>query len=463
MKISAFEHKDAALLLDLLRFFKPPETLKLCLSLPKGFEGKAPSWMEQKRDVSPKKTRVVARQNQQELEKLHQFFFCSSFRCLKIAHEMPKLNLALFGDLEPSCLLHEAKDFPDIKIHYSDLTAWLNDAPKDRLLVCSSAIILQALLINEPDDLWLLAFDEDELVLDLRLCGSTQSHHRAYRQLSAWCECMEIYDDIDRLSLSRSYENNASSYGFFAEFYDRYMSHVDYSEWIDMILSWAFHFMETTPKIVLEMACGTAKISEQLVFKGMDVDGFDASPFMLHQAYKKNFKPKLHLASLTDPPKRENHYELILCLFDSINYLLRSEEVSIAIHNAWLALQTNGLLVFDISTIYNSKENFFDVIQTHHFAEASIVHHAFYDELRLRQRSFLNLYRKGGTAVIPSQEEHCQRVYSHKEILSLIHNSPFELKGIFATEARGNLINKKMQNLDQRYPRLFYMLQKNPK
>ena len=131
------------------------------------------------------------------------------------------------------------------------------------------------------------------------------------------------------------------------------------------------------------------------------------------------------------------------------------------IHNAWLALQPGGLFVFDISTIYNSRNHFYDEINNHQFEDATIVQHAFFDELRLRQRSFLTLYRRRGTAFVMSQEEHCQRVYYHREIISIIKDSPLELKGIFTTEVRGNLIGKRQQDLDNRYPRLFYMLQKS--
>lgn len=461
MNIAAFNGQDATLLIELLRFFKQPKELQLSLSLPQEYEGETPAGWKLEEDKAPAALRVVTNQSREQLTRLHQFYFCSSFRCLLIRAEIPKLSPALFGDLEPCCLSSEADSFPQIGRHYPELKAWLHDMPKDTLLVTSQALIPDALMINEPDDLWLLAFDEDNLLLDLRLEESSQVHYRAYKQLAAWCLCLEYYEEIDRLSLSRCYQNSAGSYGFFAEFYDRYMAHVDYSEWIEMILTWARHFMRATPKVVLEMACGTANISEQLVFKGMKVDGFDSSPFMLHEASKKSFKPNLFLASLTDTPERENHYDLILCLFDSINYLLKKEEVKKTIGNAHLALKPGGLFVFDISTVYNSRNNFYDEINHHQFEDATIVQHAYYDEVRLRQRSFLTLYRRKGTGYVMSQEEHCQRVYYHREIMSMIKDSPLELKGIFATEARGNLINRKQQDLDLRYPRLFYMLQKS--
>ena len=461
MNIAAFGEQDTRLLLELLRFFKPPENPKPSLSLPHGFENRVPAGWELKENEAYSKMRVVANQSKEQRAELNQFYFCSYFRCLLVRGNLPELGPALFADLELCCLASEAGHFPQIKRHYPELKAWLADIPKDTLLVTSQAYIPEALLINEPDDLWLIAFDDDALVLDLRLDDSSQAHYRAHSQLAVWCMCLEYYEEIERLSLSRCYQNNAGSYGFFAEFYDRYMAHVDYSEWIEMILSWACHFMQSTPKVVLEAACGTAKISEQLVFKGMEVDGFDSSPFMLHEANKKSFKPNLYLASLTDAPIRENHYELILCLFDSINYLLKEEEVLKTMNNAHLALQPGGLFVFDISTIYNSRNHFYDEINNHQFGDATIVQHAFFDELRLRQRSFLTLYRRRGTAFVMSQEEHCQRVYYHREIISIIKDSPLELKGIFTTEVRGNLIGKRQQDLDNRYPRLFYMLQKS--
>ena len=466
LNLYAFGAEDASLLAELLRFYLPPDELQLRLVLPAEF--KHDSELEYPRlnlNEHPPKESIyaLANQNQEQVQHLNQFYFCQEFKCLKLAAGIPKLSLQLFGDLKLCCLASEAQSLPQITHKYLDLRAYLQDSPEDKLLITQNTLIVKALCINDPDDLWLLAFDDKQLLIDLRLDANTASYHRAYRQLAALICCLEKDEELDRLSLQRCHQNSAKSYGFFAEFYDRYMSHVDYSSWLDMVLSWAHHFQDSPPKTVLEMACGTARIAEQLVFKGLEVDAFDGSAFMLHEANKKSFKPKLYLACLTDAPKKENHYDLILCLFDSVNYLLKIEELSLTLQNAWRALKPGGIFVFDISTINNSQQNFYDTIQKHQFGSSMIVHHAFFDELRLRQRSFLTLFRKKPLGFVMSREEHCQRVYYHREIMSVIKNSSLELLGIFSPEIRGNLINRKQQNLDVRYPRLFYMLQKKLK
>jgi hypothetical protein len=88
---------------------------------------------------------------------------------------------------------------------------------------------------------------------------------------------------------------------FFAEYYDKYMSHVSYSDWLDMILRWCKKFMDRQPEAVLELACGTANISEQLIYQGFSVDACDLSPFMLHVAERKLFKPKLFRHDMAVP------------------------------------------------------------------------------------------------------------------------------------------------------------------
>lgn len=59
-----------------------------------------------------------------------------------------------------------------------------------------------------------------------------------------------------------------------------------------------------------------------------------------------------------------------------------------------------------------------------------------------------------------SEEQHAQRVYRHREIMALINDCDLELLAIFTLESRQNLLSKRMQNLDENRPRLYYLLRK---
>ncbi|MCK4311139.1 MAG: 4-hydroxythreonine-4-phosphate dehydrogenase PdxA, partial [Candidatus Cloacimonetes bacterium] len=71
------------------------------------------------------------------------------------------------------------------------------------------------------------------------------------------------------------------NYSLFAKYYDKYMSHVSYDKWVNFLLKQFSKSHNENPKRVLELACGTANISNRLVKKGLHVDASDISEEML--------------------------------------------------------------------------------------------------------------------------------------------------------------------------------------
>jgi len=470
LDLIALSAAEALSLAELLRFFEPPAGIRIRFLHPPGvkwdFELNA-GWL-QELDVtasehSSLQVRGTAALLNDTTQALH-LWSSTAFNCLELSPqaEFPEAAQRWFKGFRPCCLRSERKQFSGLAIDGVPLAveSQIGHLGANDVLLTSSSELRQALFLDPPEDLWHFVITPQTLMLDLRLDDSAEAYLRAYRQLRAFCEVISEPATIGLHSIRQAYERQQGAYSFFAEFYDRYMAHVDYSSWLTMILSWARRFHYNPPQIVLELACGTANISEQLVFKGMSVDACDYSPFMLREAARKCFKPRLFKASMDQPLPFQNHYDLVLCLFDSVNYLLKIEELKATFSHVKAALKPGGLFVFDISTIMNSRENFDDLVQQHRFGNALIVHHARFDELSMRQKSSLTLFRKQALRHVMSEENHTQRVYRHREIISLLTDSGLELLGIFSPDTRVNLLNKRQQSLDEQYPRLFYMLRR---
>ncbi|HPH60504.1 MAG TPA: methyltransferase domain-containing protein [Candidatus Syntrophosphaera sp.] len=250
-----------------------------------------------------------------------------------------------------------------------------------------------------------------------------------------------------------------ASYSLFAQYYDSYMSHVNYEQWVDLILSWHKRVTRTAPKRILELACGTANASEILVFRGFEVDACDLSPYMLHIAESKPFKPSLFLNSLTDPIPGGG-YDLVFCLFDSFNYLVKKAEAAQLLTNAYAALNPGGTFIFDISTLHNSLENFCDTTSFNRVRDGYLIQISSYEPLTYRQITHFFLFRKNLNAYERFEERHVQRVYRTSELIELCAASKLQLKAIFAPDTRPNLLSRDGNDLDNRYFRLFFLLQK---
>ncbi|HQQ67448.1 MAG TPA: class I SAM-dependent methyltransferase [Candidatus Cloacimonadota bacterium] len=248
-----------------------------------------------------------------------------------------------------------------------------------------------------------------------------------------------------------------SSYSFFADHYDSYMAHVDYDLWMDNLISWHQQYGQSRGKKALELACGTANVGSRMVVAGYDVDACDLSPQMLINAAGKEVKPKLYQASMTDPiPGRD--YDLIFCLFDSINYLTQTSEVRTCLAEVKKALAPGGIFIFDISTLLNSLENFADNCNYTRNGQTAMVHEAWYESYHHRQISRLSCYTKQGPLYALKTEEHQQRVYMCSELLPMIEASGLKLLAIHSSKGKTNLLHKRASTLDKQYHRLFFIL-----
>lgn len=247
-------------------------------------------------------------------------------------------------------------------------------------------------------------------------------------------------------------------YGIFADYYDEYMSHVNYDAWVNLVLNVYTKKHKSNPKLVLETACGTCNIATRLVKKGLSVEACDMSREMLKIASQKDYKPKLFLSGLTDElPK--NRYNLILMLFDSINYLTKKNEISMMLNETYKALKKNGMMIFDISTILNCEENFDGLMDADDIGDEYMIHTSELDYNTYIQTTKLTFFRKSGITFKRDDEVHRQRIYYVEEIEKLIEESHFNLTAIHSVNSKQNLLNTEV-NLDREYTRLFFVIEK---
>jgi len=257
----------------------------------------------------------------------------------------------------------------------------------------------------------------------------------------------------------RPISQEAVAYDFFAPYYDRYMRHVDYDKWADKILSMYNLHSNAALRDILELACGTANISERLVRKGYVVTASDRSGEMLKYAAQKEHKPRLLQADMTDELPAGS-YDLIILVFDSINYLLEKTDITRLLENISKALKKNGLFIFDISTHRNSMENFTDYVNIDETNDYLLIHQADFDTEHRLQKTKLTIFKRSDNHYIRMDEEHLQRVYNTHELLYLIENSSLECAGIYSLAYDKNLLKTNTRKLDHQYSRLFFVLRK---
>lgn len=107
-------------------------------------------------------------------------------------------------------------------------------------------------------------------------------------------------------------------------------------------------------KTVLELACGTGSVLEQLRDR-YDVTGVDLSEQMLARAAEKLPGTRLVHADMTIVSLGET-FDVVLCVYDSINHLLRFEQWEQVFERAHEHLADRGVFVFDVNTEHKLAE-----------------------------------------------------------------------------------------------------------
>lgn len=137
-----------------------------------------------------------------------------------------------------------------------------------------------------------------------------------------------------------------------ATWYDGFTSADDYLRFGDLIGELARSGGVLEGSLALDVACGTGKSAYQLLRLGYQVEGCDISQEMLAQA-----RAKPELAEIpffwADACRRietDRRYNLVTCLDDAVNFILRLDEFAKLLVEVNRVLLPGGTLIFDCNT-----------------------------------------------------------------------------------------------------------------
>ena len=146
-------------------------------------------------------------------------------------------------------------------------------------------------------------------------------------------------------------------YSALAHLYDHIMNDVDYTYWAEYIDD-LMHQHHANPRFITELSCGTGSLSIELMQLGdYQLQACDASENMVSVAIEKFKQHSLNIPCFVSPFHDLGNLiqqDVLISVFDSINYLLSEDEILLFFKEAYKVLNNNGLLIFDFSTPKNS-------------------------------------------------------------------------------------------------------------
>ena len=149
---------------------------------------------------------------------------------------------------------------------------------------------------------------------------------------------------------------NYEGYEAIARVYDKLNADIDYKAWADFFDRCFDKYLASRPELVLDLACGTGRMTRELASRGYDMIGVDGSEDMLSEAmYSYDREGILYL--LQDMREFELYGTVgaVVCCLDSINYLLEEGDVAATFATVHNYLDPDGLFIFDVNSPHKFK------------------------------------------------------------------------------------------------------------
>ena len=222
-------------------------------------------------------------------------------------------------------------------------------------------------------------------------------------------------------------------YNQFAYHYDALMSDVNYSDWVRKLAEYAFGQGQ-----LLDVGCGTGKLSLLFRQAGFAVTGVDLSEDMLVVAKEaaEVMQADVHFAQgdMRDLSAFSD-IDIVTINVDALNYLLTADDVRLVFEQVHNALKPGGLFMFDVHAAYKLETHWQDYL----YADASelltyIWHAESYEEVDDEQHLFYEVQhdltfftRLENGAYKRHDEVHIQRTFHEEHYIEWLEVAGFDL------------------------------------
>ena len=185
-------------------------------------------------------------------------------------------------------------------------------------------------------------------------------------------------------------------------------------------------------EVMLELACGTGTVAIAQAEAGWRVYAVDGSAEMLAEARgKARDSGTAPLWSQQDMrqftlPERVH---LVTCLYDSMNYMLTSDDLSMVFRQVYDVLLPGGLLLFDMNTawafatLWDEETYFIDS------DDLTMTMKSDYDSQRQRASVTVTCFQRVGDLYRKIVERHTEQAYPREQIATLLADAGFWVEG----------------------------------
>lgn len=221
------------------------------------------------------------------------------------------------------------------------------------------------------------------------------------------------------------------AYTSFAQVYDLFMDNVPYEKW-GAYLDKLFKEYNIEDGLVLDLGCGTGKLTRFLAEKGYDMIGVDYSFEMLDIAREQSDDSILYLLQDMRQIELYGTVRAVYSACDCLNYILEEDELRevFALVNNYL--DPGGLFVFDMNTPYKYTELLAENTIAETREEGSFIWENYYDKEERINEYDLTLYVKESDGRFQRFEEtHYQKCYELATVKRLLEEAGLQVVAMY--------------------------------
>lgn len=245
-------------------------------------------------------------------------------------------------------------------------------------------------------------------------------------------------------------------YTVLAPFYDKLNRDTDYSAIADFIRKLLAENGIEKGATLLDLACGTGKLTNRFAAEGYDMIGVDLSPDMLSEAQAACESEEMPLYLCQDMRKLDLYgtVDAGFCCLDSLNYLDEEGDLATVFSRLKHFIAPNGIFIFDLNTAYRFREVYGDHTYVYDEEGVYCVWQNHFDEAEKVCDFDLTFFIKQGKTYRRMEESQRERLFDDETVEKAIADHAFTLVATY-----GSLSLSPVTDRDEKR---YFVIRRNP-
>ncbi len=229
--------------------------------------------------------------------------------------------------------------------------------------------------------------------------------------------------------------NDNKQFSALAEYYDR-LNGADYPAYCDYIKKVFAKHGSGKEELILDLGCGTGKLTSEMAKQGFDMIGVDISPDMLSEASMRAYEAEQSILYLLQDMRSFELYgtvDAVICALDGVSYLYSREDVLKCFKLVRNYLNPGALFLFDVNSVYR----FYEVLSKRdYFLEDDGVYLGWRSEIDEESSEcdfILTLFAENEDGTYTKREEiQTEKIRKREELELLIEEAGLEMVGVYS-------------------------------